>query len=295
MSIVVERAVGLSTLQDGGRPGYRHEGVPVGGYADAAAAQLANRLVGRDAQAPLIECARSLLRLRFERGVTVAWSGAGARVRVGGADVPPYRRLRLPPKTVLEIGGPYEGRFTYLAVGELAAVPTWRGSVAPLRLGDAWHPASSVLRTGQRLATDAQVASSFLTAAAFARAPLRPSVLTVEPAPETRLYRAWIAGAYAGLPPLARVPWRVSAVSDRVGVRLTHALGERLGPRLPQPPSAESSPTLPGTLQVLPGGHLIVSMADGPTMGGYPRLGVLDATSRAALAQATGVVWLEVR
>ena len=294
MSIVVEQVLGLSTLQDGGRAGYRHEGIPLGGYADPAAARLANRLVGRAAQAPLIECASGLLRLRFGSGGTVAWTGAGASVRVDGITVSAYRRLRLRPGAVLQVSGPYEGRFTYLAVAELGAMPTWRGSVAPLRLGDAWHPSSSVLRVGQCLPLEAGGADVFLTRAVFARVPARPKVLTAEAAPETHLYRPWIAGEYAGLAPLAQVPWRVSRVSDRVGVRLGHGLGARLGRRLPQPPSARSSPTLPGTVQVLPGGHLIVSMADGPTMGGYPRLGVLDEASRGALAQATGVVWLDV-
>ena len=38
----------LTTVQDGGRPGYAHLGVPRSGWLDAPAARLANRLVGNE-------------------------------------------------------------------------------------------------------------------------------------------------------------------------------------------------------------------------------------------------------
>ena len=45
----------LTTVQDGGRPGHAHLGVPRSGWLDAPAARLANRLVGNDAGAALLE------------------------------------------------------------------------------------------------------------------------------------------------------------------------------------------------------------------------------------------------
>ena len=67
--------------------------------------------------------------------------------------------------------------------------------------------------------------------------------------------------------------------SDRVGYRLSgepsqHNIGELL-----------SEPVLAGTIQVPTNGHPIVTMRDGPTIGGYPKLGVLEAEDISWLAQ----------
>ena len=45
----------LTTVQDRGRPGLAHLGVPRSGLLDAPAAGLANRLVGNDPDAALLE------------------------------------------------------------------------------------------------------------------------------------------------------------------------------------------------------------------------------------------------
>src|SRR3972149_1106986 len=70
-------------------------------------------------------------------------------------------------------------------------------------------------------------------------------------------------------------PWIVSAESDRVGVRLS-------GPAITAAPEAAdlvSRGVVPGTMQLPPGGPIIL-LADGPTVGGYPVAGVV---ARAAL------------
>src|SRR3989304_5197472 len=87
----------------------------------------------------------------------------------------------------------------------------------------------------------------------------------------------------AGLAPgaLAAIvdsPWIVSTESDRVGVRLS-------GPAITAAPEAAdlvSRGVVPGTMQLPPGGPIIL-LADGPTVGGYPVAGVV---ARAALPRA---------
>lgn len=73
--------------------------------------------------------------------------------------------------------------------------------------------------------------------------------------------------------------WRVSSQSNRVGYRLEgtpleSAIAEQL-----------SEPTLIGTIQVPPGGTPLILMRDGPTLGGYPKLGIIDSTDLNRLAQ----------
>lgn len=41
-------------------------------------------------------------------------------------------------------------------------------------------------------------------------------------------------------------------------------------------PEITSEPVLPGSIQIPPDGQPIVTLHDGPTVGGYPKLGLLD-------------------
>lgn len=66
----------LTTVQDLGRPGWAHIGVPRSGAADRPALRLANRLVGNDEGAPALETTLSGPRLRFDRPTVVALTGA---------------------------------------------------------------------------------------------------------------------------------------------------------------------------------------------------------------------------
>jgi len=76
-----------------------------------------------------------------------------------------------------------------------------------------------------------------------------------------------------------RVDWTVSPQSDRSGYRL-------IGPTLkPDPAEILSEPVLPGSIQVPAGGQPIVTMPDGPTVGGYPKIAVVDPGDLWAVAQ----------
>ncbi|HEX3489260.1 MAG TPA: allophanate hydrolase subunit 2 family protein, partial [Streptosporangiaceae bacterium] len=54
-AIRVRRAGALTTIQDCGRPGYAHLGVPRSGALDAPAHHQANRLAGNPPAAPVLE------------------------------------------------------------------------------------------------------------------------------------------------------------------------------------------------------------------------------------------------
>ena len=73
--------------------------------------------------------------------------------------------------------------------------------------------------------------------------------------------------------------WTVTTQSNRVGYRL---LGEPLNS-----PTQEllSEPVRVGTIQVPENGQPIVTMRDGPTVGGYPKLGMVDPADLSWLTQ----------
>src|SRR5258707_11821349 len=80
---------GLSTtVQDLGRPGYYHLGIPLSGAMDRFALSCANLLVGNDEGAAGVECTFMGPELEFEADAAVAVRGADLPVKLNGAGPP---------------------------------------------------------------------------------------------------------------------------------------------------------------------------------------------------------------
>jgi allophanate hydrolase subunit 2 len=72
--------------------------------------------------------------------------------------------------------------------------------------------------------------------------------------------------------------WCISSQSDRSGYRLQ-------GCSIEGPPDGASEPVLPGCVQIPGNGAPIVTLQDGPTVGGYPVIALLQARDIARFAQ----------
>jgi biotin-dependent carboxylase-like uncharacterized protein len=80
---------GLATsVQDAGRPGYYHLGIPLSGVLDQQSLILANLLVGNDEGAAAIECTLMCPELEFDSAAVVAVTGAEAKVKLNGDEAP---------------------------------------------------------------------------------------------------------------------------------------------------------------------------------------------------------------
>ncbi len=90
MSTTIEvRKPGLSTtIQDGGRSGYYHLGIPPSGALDQYSLAAANALVGNDADAAALEIVYMGPELRFTGPAVVAVAGAQIAARVNGETRP---------------------------------------------------------------------------------------------------------------------------------------------------------------------------------------------------------------
>lgn len=95
-ALAVVRAGALTTVQDQGRPGYAHLGVPRSGALDTLTAALVNRLVGNPSGAAVLETTLNGCALRPRCPVTVAVGGAPARSRWTVARWPGAPRCRCP-------------------------------------------------------------------------------------------------------------------------------------------------------------------------------------------------------
>ena len=260
-----------STVQDRGRPGWAAIGVPASGAADRAAHDLANRLVGNRPGAATIEVTAGGLRLRAERTVLVAVTGAPAPLTVAGRPAPANAPLTLSAGAEVVLGAPLRGLLSYLAVRGGIDVPPVLGSRSSDTLSGLGPPH---LRAGDRLPVGSLAGEEpVVDVAAVPPVPDRP-VLRVLPGPR----RNWLApSAWTALTTGA---WEVSADSDRVGLRLT-------GPRLERARGDElpSEGLVAGAVQVPPAGGPVLFLADHPVTGGYPVLAVVVTADLSLAAQ----------
>ncbi|ADG80099.1 Allophanate hydrolase subunit 2 OS=Tsukamurella paurometabola (strain ATCC 8368 / DSM / CCUG 35730 / CIP 100753 / JCM 10117 / KCTC 9821 / NBRC 16120 / NCIMB 702349 / NCTC 13040) OX=521096 GN=Tpau_3520 PE=4 SV=1 [Tsukamurella paurometabola] len=269
-------AVGPQTLiQDRGRDALAPLGITRSGVADRGAADQANRLVGNDAGAAVLENTGGGLVLASAVDQVLAVTGADSLVAVtteaGYRVVPRASAFPLWAGEVLEIDPPEAGLRVVVAVRGGIDVPTTLGSRATdvlSGLGPDPVEAGDVLPVGRqpRTAVGAPEAPAPVPSAVG-------TVIDVIAGPDSEWFPAEALTAFTSR------EWTVTPDSNRIGVRFA---GEPLDRRSGD---MESQAMVTGAIQVPPSGLPVAFLADHPTTGGYPVIGVVAPDHLDALAQ----------
>ncbi|MFC9909513.1 biotin-dependent carboxyltransferase family protein [Streptomyces sp. NPDC127197] len=271
-ALAVVRAGALTTVQDRGRPGHAHLGVPRSGALDAPAAVLVNRLVGNPPEAAVLETTLNGCALRPRSAVTVAVGGAPCPVTVGGRPAAWGAPVRVPAGALLDVGAAVSGVRSYVAVsGGIAVEPVLGSRSTDLLSGLGPPPLTdgAVLPLGQPVGPHARVD------VAPQPAPPAELVLHVTLGPRDDWFTP------AAVRTFTSRTYQVSAASNRIGLRTEGPALERALPgELP------SEGVVLGAVQVPPDGRPVVFLADHPTTGGYPVIAVVGASDLPAAAQA---------
>jgi len=261
----------LTTVQDRGRPGWAHVGVPRAGSLDAPAADLANRLVGNAPDAAVLETTLGGVVVRATAAMTVAVTGAECELRVAGRARPFASAVPVAAGSEVVVGPARHGVRSYLAVSGGIDVEPVLGSRSTDTLA---HVGPPVLAAGQVLPVGAATASpSGAEAHHLVRRSAGTVVLRFRPGPRAVLFPS------GSVDRLGASPYTVTAESNRVGLRLR---GEAL---LRERGEVATEGIVLGAVQVPPSGQPLVFLADHPTTGGYPVLGVVRREDLAACAQ----------
>lgn len=271
-ALVVVRAGALTTVQDRGRPGYAHLGVPRSGALDPRAAALVNRLAGNPPDAAVLETTLNGCALRPRSTVTVAVGGAPCPVTVDGRPAAWGAPVVVPAGALLEVGAAAAGVRAYVAVsGGIAVEPVLGSRATDLLsgLGPAPLTDGTVLPLGTPAGPPARVD------AVPHPCPPAELVLRVTLGPRDDWFTA------RAVRDLTTRAYRVSSASNRIGLRTE-------GPALERARTGElpSEGMVLGAVQVPPDGRPVVFLADHPTTGGYPVIAVVRAADLPAAAQA---------
>lgn len=263
----------LTTVQDAGRRGVAALGVPRAGALDPEAFRLANLLVGNAPGAAVLETTVGGVALRALAPLVAAVTGAPAPVRVDGRAVAWGAPVRVPAGAVLDLGPVTAGLRCWLALSGGVATPPVLGSRSADLLSGLGPPP---LAAGQKLPLGRSTGAPLRIDPLPLAAPPRELLLRLDPGPR----QDWFTAAALRL--LDRAVFTVSPDSNRVGLRLA-------GPPLERAAGLGELPSegmVLGAVQVPPNGLPVVFLADHPTTGGYPVVGVVPPEDLRAAAQA---------
>ena len=279
-----------TTIQDSGRTGHQHYGIPSGGAMDSFSASVANTLVGNRGKASLIEMTLMGPVIKFSGDCQIAITGADLSPKLDGQSIPMWETVSVKGAQRLSFGARQNGCRSYLAIAGEIQAPKWLDSVSP-------SP------TGVNPATDFRsLKGETICVSAWSRSTLQRSQLahrhtgdqSFSLAGRPPCLRDTTVGVYEMVVPIVPGPewnwfskqqqaaflehhFEISQHSNSMGYRLSSFLKES-GDSFDEPPKQQSmisSAVVPGVIQVAPSGQAILLMRDAQTTGGYPRIGVV--------------------
>lgn len=281
-SLTVLRPGMLTTVQDLGRWGHQHLGVPVAGPMDAYSHRLANRLVGNRPGAAALEVTLIGPELRADGEIVCAVTGAQFELLVNDRPVALNQFFVVPAGGRIRFGNRLAGARAALAVRGGFDLPAAFGSRATHLVsrmgpfGGRGLSAGDVLRIGRAVAGEPAASGAPL------RLPSGGARLRMIRGPHDAMFtpEAWNA--------LVNGRYIVTPQSNRMGYRLE-------GPALAHVSTADilSDATPIGSLQVPASGQPILLMADRQTTGGYPKIATVITADLPLAGQLAPGDWIE--
>ncbi|WFP65573.1 MULTISPECIES: biotin-dependent carboxyltransferase family protein [unclassified Mesorhizobium] len=288
MDIEVIKPGLLTTIQDLGRPGYYHLGIPISGAMDRHALRAANLLVGNDEGDAALEAVFTGPELTFTDHRIIAVTGADLPPKVDGESRPTWAAFEVEPGQTLSFGFLKRGARAYIAISGGFEVPLLLGSRSTYVHGQFGGLDGRPLKSGDRLPAGArkrQSGSRLRVADEMRRTMPADVVLRVLP------------GLYNHrLTPVAEQrfyddTWAVAPDADRVGYRFRGGSPLEFKAR-EQPFGAGADPSnivdacYPyGSIQVPAGTEPIVLHRDAVSGGGYFTLGTVIAADMDLIGQ----------
>jgi len=252
----------MTTIQDLGRTGVNFYAIPASGVMDVSAAKMANLIAGNNPSDALIECSLVGPTILFNAPTTIALTGAHMKWQLNNLAVERNTSIEINSGDILKGAYATEGLRAYIAI---------RGRIKSDRHYDScssYSYAGLGYSQGAPLAKDhilEWLPSGNAPIHIALTIPTKKQKILIHPGPEYDLL------SEASKKLLHSASFSVSSESNRMGARL-------VGPELLASSQLDHSvPTLPGFIQLLPSGQLIVLLKDGQTTGGYPRVAYITS------------------
>jgi antagonist of KipI len=280
----------LSTIQDLGRNLFLSQAVPISGAMDTLSARIANKALGNDDNAALIEFTYTDTVFKAESDILIAYAGDGAILIVNDQKLPAERPIFIPAKTVIELKNNPKGSRTYLAIAGGWNVPEVLGSRSTFLTANIGGVDGQALKAGHILNNTEQydpITALLLNDLKgdninYPKWSIARSLLLPDDRKTIRVIKSQEFSWFTDLSIVhfLSAPYTIGINSNRMGY---HLEGTAIG-RIKNDELLSTAVT-PGTIQVTGNGNMVLLMADCQTTGGYPRIAQVAAVDMPLCAQ----------
>ena len=252
-----------TSIQDQGRKGHRHLGVPVSGAMDQKAFELAHALFGEQLYSSIIECTLIGPKLLFHERCSLVLTGAIMEAWLNEKPLKNNTPIHVLAGDELKLGRVLSGLRTYIKINKSLILPAVLGSTSfysPITK-------SAYLKSGIHLfwMKNDRIKEHSNSKLRWDDSYLTDQNIYSEKGPEYGL----LSDEQKKL--LFKNIFKVEKQS-RMGYRIGSAFET-------EPVSMLSGAIRPGTVQITPSGVLLIAGFDGQVTGGYPR--ILQLTDQA--------------
>jgi antagonist of KipI len=253
----------LTTIQDFGRKGFAYYAIPKSGVMDKNAAKIAQLILGKDEDWPLIECTSMAPTIQFHGATSIAISGADFNWKINNETLPLNALIKVEKGDVLIGQFAKDGLRAYLAINN------------PLKLDKIYDSYSTYINAGiggyqGRILKKGDIVEWQTQENDIKNERLIP----IKEGPEFHLL------SNASKRNLMENVYKIGTDSNRMGIRLK---GPKLESSIYQ--LENSLPVLPGFIQLPPSGLPIIILQDGQISGGYPRIAYVQEKHLSGLNQ----------
>ncbi len=151
MSLTIIKAGILDTVQDSGRFGYQGAGINPGGAMDPFSARLANSLLGKRADAPVLELHFPAARILLGEATIICITGANFYPAIDDQEIPMNQPVVVNKGTVVQFKKQVHGARCYIAVWQDLQLPKWLNSYSTNLKAGAGGFEGRALQTGDTL------------------------------------------------------------------------------------------------------------------------------------------------
>ena len=256
-----------TTVQDRGRAGHRHEGIPLSGWLDAPLAEAANALVGNAGGEAVLELRGMGTELRIKSGpVRIALTGIiGAKWLTQEGTItalPAWQSATLQTGDRLTLGIAETG-CAYLAVTSGLQLPAQLGSRSSYWRAGLEGLMGRAFRPGDVLPCSTWTTSDFREWRSREPWTHEAGPVRVILGPQHHHFLPESIASFQ------HEEWEATVEQDRMGLRLR---GKALMHTHATAADIVSDAVTPGAIQVPANGQPIVLLADSQTVGGYPKI-----------------------
>ncbi|AUD78167.1 urea amidolyase [Kangiella profundi] len=275
MSINFIKAGMQTSLQDLGRPGFRRFGIPNNGALDPVSLQIANWLVSKPLNSACLEITQAGPVIEFTQDMAIAVTGAHFELSIDDIPVDMHQTLLVNKGERLAFGKLVNGARAYLAFSAEPDLPKIMESYSTNLMANFGGYEGKAFKNNNTLP---------LTNIVNPKTKKTPKELQLEFGDNYQIRfvegREWSDFSNATQNSFMDSGYKVTSQSNRMGMRLK---GEVL--KTTETLSMTTAPITPGTIQIPPDGQPIITLADGQTTGGYPRIGQVITADLSILGQ----------